>query len=289
MPTRALPTLVDIESTRDALHAYARVLGDWLKACRARRRHWWHASLRPSIHGLTTGVVHAGQGFSFELNLLQSRLHAWTASGDEASTGLRGQPASAVAHFLTDFARAHGLPPDLLPEKAGADSNGQFKNYSVAKAAEMAAALHFVGAALERLRAGMAEEASPIQVWPHHFDLSMLWLPGGKIRGQDPADEEASDKQLNFGFVFGDEAISRPYFYITAYPFPSAMTKVRLPEGASWQSEAFEGAVLSWDTLLEQRDPAACLDELFRVVLDAGRRHLVRRGRGWRSLLPGAR
>ena len=46
-----------------------------------------------------------------------------------------------------------------------------------------------------------------------------------KIPGQDPADEESSDKQMNFGFTFGDEGIPEPYFYITAYPLPDAASR----------------------------------------------------------------
>ena len=52
-----------IRATRDALHAYARLLGDWLKTARAKRKHWWHASLRPSLNGMTTGVVRTAVDF----------------------------------------------------------------------------------------------------------------------------------------------------------------------------------------------------------------------------------
>ena len=42
-----------LTGTRDALHAYARVLGGWLTASRSPRKHWWQGSLRPSLRGLT--------------------------------------------------------------------------------------------------------------------------------------------------------------------------------------------------------------------------------------------
>ena len=273
MPAR-LPPLNDVDATRDALHAYAKVLGDWLKASRPRRRHWWHASLRPSIHGLTTGVIHSGPGFEFELDFVQSRLHLRTADDAQGSMTLVGQPASEVAGFIAEFTQDNGLSKNAVPEKAGPDDDGNFDDYDADTAQAMHEALFFVAAAMQRLRAGIAGETSPIQLWPHHFDLSMLWLPGDKIAGEDPDDEEASDKQLNFGFVFGDAGIGVPYLYITAYPFPDDMTGVELPDGTSWKTEGFKGAVLAWETLLEQRDPAACLDTLYRIVLDAGKKHL---------------
>ena len=66
--------------TRDALHAYAGILGDWLKSCRPRRKHWWHASLRPSLAGLSTGVVHAGTEFELELDLRATRQRVFAIS-----------------------------------------------------------------------------------------------------------------------------------------------------------------------------------------------------------------
>ena len=74
-----------LPATRDALHGYARVLGNWLKSCRTQRKHWWHASLRPSLSGLSTGVVHAGVDFELELNMRDSLLAGRTALTGEAS------------------------------------------------------------------------------------------------------------------------------------------------------------------------------------------------------------
>jgi len=67
--------------TRDALHSYARVLGNVLKSCRPKRKHWWHASLLPSLTGLTTGVVNAGADFELALNLRDSKLVGRTSAG----------------------------------------------------------------------------------------------------------------------------------------------------------------------------------------------------------------
>ena len=124
---------------------------------------------------------------------------------------------------------------------------------------------------MAEFRAGIREETSPIQVWPHHFDLSMLWLPGEKIEGQDPDDEEYSDKQMNFGFTFGDEGIPEPYFYVTAYPLPDAFADMKLPAGTHWQTEGFNGAVLLYETLLQSSDPYGYLLSLWDGLLAKGR------------------
>jgi len=105
--------------------------------------------------------------------------------------------------------------------------------------------------------------------------MAMLWLPGEKIPGQDPADEESSDKQMNFGFAFGDAGIPEPYFYTTAYPLPDELPELVLPEGTTWQSEGFSGAVLLYRRLLEEATPQDYLVNLWNILLTAGRQHML--------------
>jgi hypothetical protein len=131
-----------------------------------------------------------------------------------------------------------------------------------------------VNAAMARFRSSIREETSPIQLWPHHFDLSMLWLPGGKIEGQDLQNEEYSDKQMNFGFAFGDDGIPEPYFYVTAYPLPTDLPNLQLPAGTEWKTEGFSGAVLLYKTLIESSDPQKYLLDLWTGLLNAGRSRL---------------
>ena len=260
--------------TRDALHAYARVLGNVLKSCRPKRKHWWHASLRPSLTGLTTGVVNAGANFELELNLRDNQLNAWMSDGAKFVEDLHGQPTSEFAKRINDFLIAGGVDDQLVP-KAGEYDDVGFADYSKKHAANIAHVLSFVAAAMADFRAGIREETSPIQLWPHHFDLSMLWLPGEKIPGQDPTDEEYSDKQMNFGFTFGDEGIPEPYFYVTAYPLPDGFERLQLPAGSRWQSDGFSGVVLPYQALIENSDPSGYLLELWHGLLSAGREQML--------------
>jgi hypothetical protein len=270
MTTHRFPDLDPdaIVQTREALHAYARVLGDWLKSARDRRKHWWHASLRPSLIGLTTGVVHADPGFELELDLVSSSLHVRTKEKDVTET-LHGQSAADVASWLDEVLVASGVDAALRPGE-GTPGSHAFPGYAATQAAKIHGALASVSAALEVFRARIREETSPIQVWPHHFDLSMIWLPGPKVPGQDPGDEEYSDKQMNFGFVFGDDTLAEPYLYVTAYPLPEAMPRTELPEGTNWRSDGFSGAVLLYKDLAGMSDPDAYLQEIWSTLLGAG-------------------
>ena len=102
----------------------------------------------------------------------------------------------------------------------------------------------------------------------------MIWLPGDKIEGVDPADEEHADKQMNFGFAFGDAGIPEPYLYVTAYPLPDTLPNTALPEGTRWQSEGFNGAVLLYRDLASMDDPHGYLLDLWSMLLAEGRKGL---------------
>lgn len=286
MTTRNFPALDDqsMTGTRDALHSYARVLGLWLKTCRPRRKHWWHASLRPSLNGLTTGVIHADIDFEIELDLGDSQLRLRTAMGQTRSEALVGQPAHQLADTISEFLAASGIDIALASKVGqgidqgidqGIKNSEAFDGYSPQQAQRLARVLRDVTATMQRFRADIREETSPIQFWPHHFDLSMLWLPGEKVPDQDPADEESADMQMNFGFTFGDDALSEAYFYITAYPAFTPPSGTWLPAAATWRSEPFTGAVLPYRTLTDMSKPSDYLLDLCRVLLAVGREQML--------------
>lgn len=267
-----------IIATRDAVHVYAQVIGDWRKSCLAHRKHWWQITVYPSVRGVTTGMIQAGIDFKLELDLKADRLLAHVAGGGTLSEALGGRSgldlAGVVANFLTD----QGIDPKLVPEDKKRESHDVTADgYSVDIAESLGTALRSINAAMSSFRAPIVEETSPIQIFPHHFDLAMLWLPGEKIPGQDPADEEISEKHMNFGFAFGDAGIPEPYFYITAYPLPDALPGLDLPDGTTWQSVGFSGAVLLYRRLLEETNPEEYLVNLWSGLLAAGRQHMLDR------------
>lgn len=277
MTTRQQFPKLDFEPTvptRRALHSYARVLGDWLKSCRPQRKHWWHASLRPSLTGLTSGVVHAGIDFELELNLRENLLCGRTSEGASLTEALNGQSAAAFAQVIEDLLIANGIDTGFIPA-GGPNSDDKFAGYTAEHAYSLARVLNDVSIAMAEFRSGIPEETSPIQLWPHHFDLSMIWLPGEKIAGQDPENEEYSDKQMNFGFTFGDEGLPEPYFYVTTYPTPDGFPNLVLPAGTKWQTEGFNGAVLLYRTLAESSDPKGYLLDLWAGLLSAGRDQML--------------
>jgi hypothetical protein len=262
-----------MQKTRDAVQAYARVLGDWTSACRKRRKHWWHASLRPSLNGLTTGVIYADINFELELDLRRGMVLGTTSSGGHFAETMFSTSPAAVAQRISGFLIDAGVDTRSI-QAAHPPTAEVFPGDLTPHARVMTSALDSVTQAMESFRADIREETSPIQLWPHHFDLAMLWLPGDKIPGQDPLNEEYADQQMNFGFTFGDEGIPEPYFYVTAYPLPESFPGLPLPVGTTWRTEGFTGAVLLYQSLLENPDPHEYLLNLWNGLLNAGREYM---------------
>ncbi len=264
----------EFDPTRDALHAYSRILGDYLKALRPKRKHWWHISLRPSLRGVSTGVVRTeGLDFELELDLCASRLLARTADGADWQVELHGQPAAEPAARLRAFLLDAGLDESGLPSVDYPLES--FADYDPGQALDIGKVLAAGTAVLANLRAGIREETSPIGFWPHHFDLAMLYLPGGLIEDQDPADEENADPQMNFGFAFGDDLVPEPYFYATAYPTPSGFPQSPLADGVEWHSNGFQGMVWRYTRLRRNPHPGQALLTQWRTLLDEGRQKLA--------------
>ena len=270
-----------LADTRDACHAYASVLGAWTASCRPRRKHWWQLSLRPSLNGVTTGVIDAdGVHFELELDLMNNCARGAIAGGASFTQPLGKQTvdelANAIRRYLLEGGVNEKFAPDGSSEGGHEPLDGSVRpGYDADMAARFSSVWRGVSAALSTFRAGIPEETSPIMLWHGHFDLAMMWLPGEKIAGQDPANEEYSDKQMNIGFTFGDASIPEPYFYITAYPLPDGFPRLQLPGQATWHSEGFQGAVLRYEALNAVADPEAELVALWQFLVDAGRKQML--------------
>ena len=176
--------------------------------------------------------------FELELDLATNHLRGEIAGSDSFRQALGTQTAGELADDVRSYLLSGGVDQKFVPETGPQEGHeplgGEIKaGYSVEIAADFSAAWRAVSAAFAEFRAGIPEETSPLMVWPGHFDLAMMWLPGEKISDQDPQDEEYSDKQMNFGFTLGDEGIPEPYFYVTAYPLADAFADLDLPAGAT--------------------------------------------------------
>jgi hypothetical protein len=144
---------------------------------------------------------------------------------------------------LTSLAAAGGAITELLP----IDVRLGDEPLTVDPAASLALGdlYEFGAAALERLLAGAGEEdeASPVRLWPEHFDIAIEL--GSEERGV----------RANYGISPGDEQHPEPYLYVG--PWSAAV------DGELWNGHGFSGAELSYSELIAAADPAAAADDFF--------------------------
>jgi len=266
-----LLSLADWVPTRDALHAYVRILGKVRQAFTPPQAHGWHTSLSIGPEGPATGELivdeETGDSFEVKLDLVSQRMVATNSWGQQWAMPLAGQPARLLADSLLLALVQWDIYPEVDRSLLADESMGR---YDAAAAQRYFQALSSVHTLWQGWKRELPGRTGPVRLWPHHFDLSLLWFSGNLVPGVDPADEESAEEQMAFGFSTGDEAIPDAYFYITAHPWPEALTEAGLPSPARWHTEGWKGALLMYADVAAAADPGALLNAYLRAVHSAG-------------------
>jgi hypothetical protein len=255
-------------TARDAVHAHARVVGALRGALTARQRHWSNVSLRTHARGLTTTSIHTAWGaVEIRLDLLDGHATLMSSDGRAKRILLTDLPASKLATYLIARLAGWGVRLDIDPDSFG---QATLPEACLPQMRSMFNVLLWVDGLLTRFRAEQRNETSEVQLWPHHFDIAMLWFSGRKVPGEDPSDEAKADEQMNFGFAFGDAPHPDPYFYITAYPLPDGLEEINLPAFAGWQMSGWSGVFAGYDAVRGVNNPFAAVIDLMRSALATG-------------------
>jgi hypothetical protein len=111
--------------------------------------------------------------------------------------------------------------------------------------------LGFATNVLEQLRADVPAEyePSPVELWPHTFDLVVH------------VGMEHAGRRAAFGASLGDRDHAEPYLFVTPLD-------VR-PTGELWQADTFAGAELPYTALLAAQDQRACGLDFVRSRVEA--------------------
>lgn len=260
--------LADWRPTRDTITGYARLLGKVRCAFAPPQKHWWHVSLQLTATALTTTPIPAGDStFEMLLDFRRHELLILISTGERHSIPFQGQSVAAFCTETLDALAELGIEPAVDRSPFSDDTPGSYDETAIACFWQ---ALTQIDATLKEFKAGFRGESSPVQLWPHHFDLALLWFSGRLVPDQDPDDPEYADEQMNFGFSTGDDAIPDPYFYATAYPSPAGLTGQPLPDGAYWHTQGFTGAVMMYDSLVAAARPKERLLDYLRAAHKAG-------------------
>ncbi len=256
------------QPTRDTVHRYAQVVGAVRAALSPRQKHSGHRSLLAAAAGLTTTPIPWGPlTVELVLDLSAHRLVLTNSLGRAWQQRLRGQSQAALFGEVSAGLAALGVSAEL----DGSDvSNPQPGAYDVAAVETYWQALSQIDQVFKRFKGELRAETSPVQLWPHHLDLAMLWFSGRRVPSHENDRPQLADEQMNFGFSTGDEGLPEPYFYITAYPLPAGLTATPLPPDAEWHTQGWTGALLRYSHLVGVPDAEDRLLTFLRTVQAAG-------------------
>jgi hypothetical protein len=261
-------TLSTWKATRDTLQGYCRLLGAIRRDASPRQRHWAHVTLRVVPEGLITTPIPSGNGnFGLRLDLVHHALRILTSEGQSLELPIEGQSQAGFYSEVKAALKGLGVAVNVDAESFSDPAEGQWDRQAIDRFRQ---ALVQIDTVFKAFKGEHREETSPVQLFPHHFDMAMSWYSGRQVPDQEAKDEEWSDEQMTFGFVTGDETIPDPYFYVTAYPEPDEFVGSPLPEGALWSEDGFSGAVLPYSALVQEDQPRRLLSEFLRQAHEAG-------------------
>ena len=264
----AFPSLTSFAATRKTLQLYARSVAAIPRAYAEPHPQWWHISLAVQPDGLVTDSILLPDGDRIYLKLSlkehnvalfkqDEALRTWEMTAGLISTILGNQIIVAVeALGLTDG--------DYAREKFEDDDP---RVYDPASVARFQIALTNVDRIFKSHRATLPGDASPVQLWPHGFDLAFEWFGTRVQTHEEHGVVQESPAQLNLGFY--PEDTENAYFYSNPWPFEAdALLDKPLPPGTHWHTEGWQGAVLPYAELADDPNAEQRLREFARRVYE---------------------
>lgn len=250
--------------TRETLHAYSKVLGVIRAAFTPEQPRFQHVSLRLYTAGLTTTPIpypnDAKRHFSLSLDLLNHYVLLSNSSGNVHQIRIsEGLSATQLGEELIAKLEQEGVQGQIQKTKYKDDEP---RSYALDAAERYFSALSHAGRVLEQFRAELPGEKDPVQLWPHHFDLSFILQGGKNVSGVD-GDETS---QITVGFAPDDPGQPTPYFYVNPYPFEDSLTHQKLPNGAVWHTAVWQGALLPYTEIAEREDAENRVLEFLRAA-----------------------
>ena len=249
----SLPTLANWDSTRDALHQIALVIGAIRVACSHPLPHHLHFSLDVSAEGISTARMRCGGELHFDFKLLQLKF----VRGGCVVFRLEVAGLSQLTLMRRLLACFGDCGYGIRPSMKHITSETEFA-IDAADAESTILALNAAFTDLARFRAKLRGYMTPLVLWPHHFDLAFIWFPTDRT-------DEQHDPQIAYGFAPFSPGLERPYYYAYAWSEPTGYLDLPLTAPARAQREGYIGLYAGYDELrgMATRDAA-----LQKMLLD---------------------
>ena len=260
------PPLPDnFEPTRATLHRYALAVGAIPRAHAEPHDKWWHVSLNIVPSGLETNEMATPDGRSFRLRMDLTTHEVELGVAGEGSVRIdmqSGLTGTQMGDALIGAVAALGLEGEYNREKFESDDP---RSYDPAAAAAFNEIINGMQSVFTEHRSTIGGSVSPIQLWPHNFDMAFEWFGTRVEEYEEHGKLEQFPAQCNFGFYPGGEA----YLYANPWPFEAeVLLPVDLPPGASWHTEGWQGSMLPFAEIAGTEDGADRILQFFGTVFE---------------------
>ncbi len=280
----ALP-LEEWEPTYRTLHRWAQIVGKVHLALGPPLNHYWHAAMRFTARGLTTGPMAAGGGeLEIAFDFVDHTLRLTTSDGRARTIALAPMAVadfySAVMTALRELGvRVEVWPvPVEIPEKLRLDEDREHASYDREHVGRMWAILSHVHRLFEAFRGEFLGKSSPVHLFFGAFDVAVTRFSGRRNPSppSDPVNGEAySHEVISHGFWFGGDwpiggRMPEAIFYAYAVPEPAGFRDARVePSGARYDDTLHE-YVLPYERVRTSADPDAAVRAFLRSTYEAG-------------------
>lgn len=247
------PSLENWQNTRDALHDTALLLNVLQVGIVPPMPYRLHYSLTYTDTGLSTYPLPFGT-LQLDLRWVPGLLHIKFDDADDVSYSLDGYSQVELMQAVLGTLAEHGIEPAYNADHINNDHKFDVQTSIIS---DFGHVLNNIYTIMGRTRAHLMGYMTPAALFPHHFDLSMLWF-----KDHTQIDEH-KHAHLNIGFSVGDATIPRPYFYIYGWrPDGYVVDAFALPSGAQWENAAFEGARIDYDVIRQMPQPHITLENM---------------------------
>lgn len=257
-----LPALSNWEATRTALHQSLHVLRSTRLLGVDPLPNSLEYGTFPTAYGATTGPLKFGG--ELQLDFTEAAIIYRKDGVDVFSVPLTGHNQTSL--FDTVFAKFGKAGHHFQPNRGKITNTTPF-NLNRETAQNYAGVMWRMYTALARVRGRFLGWMTPVTLWAHGFDLSLLWFPGGT--------EESKDPHLNFGFSPFTPDVGQPYVYFYASPVIPGLDAA-VPSPMRWHTAwATPGGVLEYEKFAGASDPEAVVEDVLLQVYHAASARMV--------------
>lgn len=269
--------------THDTLHMWLQIVGKFRMNSSPPINHWWHATLRVTARGLSTGAIPMPDGrVELAFDFIDNLLHLRRSDGRADAVELRSRTVADFYGELIERLRRmdvvmqlkHPVPNEVEVAIPFAD-NTVNHSYDPTAARLFWEQLLQADRLFEQFRAEYLGKVSPVHFFWGAMDLAVTRFsgrtaplhPGGAPNCPDWVMHDGYSHEISSAGFWpggGEEGA----FYAYAYPTPDGYTKAAVPQGAFY-SEKLGEFLLPYETVRTAEDPDKLVLDFLRATQKA--------------------